>query len=170
MGFAIRRARWPQDAAAITKLDSSFESDRVLHVTRGGLGFVLREEPVAPPYHRAEEPVDVDELLTFDGVFVAERAERIIGYAALRCDAWNRRGVLGLLYVDRQHRGSGVGAALVDAVSSVASQAGMNRLWAETQDVNVPAVRFYLAAGFSLCGLDTSLYDPDTRAGRECAL
>jgi GNAT superfamily N-acetyltransferase len=170
MGFAIRRARWPDDAPALAALDRSFESDRVLRVTRGGLGFVLREETVSPPYHRTEAALDVDELLTFPVVFVAERTSDVIGYGALRCDEWNRRGVVAGLYVDREHRGAGVGRALIDAIEDAARRAEMNRLWAETQDVNVPAVRFYIAVGFSLCGLDTTLYDPETPAGEETAL
>lgn len=33
-------------------------------------------------------------------------------------------------------------------------------LWLETQNVNYPAVQFYLRLGFELCGLDQTLYAP----------
>ena len=36
---------------------------------------------------------------------------------------------------------------------------------AETQNVNHSAVQFYLAAGFRLCGLDDSFYDPVEHPG-----
>ncbi|QTR01699.1 GNAT family N-acetyltransferase, partial [Saccharothrix algeriensis] len=35
---------------------------------------------------------------------------------------------------------------------------GARTAWLETSNVNVPAVRAYLRMGFTLCGLDTTLY------------
>ena len=64
------------------------------------------------------------------------------------------------LYVDRRQRGRGVGRALLDEVVARARDAGMRALWLETQNVNVPAIRFYRRLGFRLAGLDDSLYDP----------
>ena len=38
-------------------------------------------------------------------------------------------------------------------------------LWLETQDVNGPAIGFYLRQGFTLCGFDDTLYDPAVNPG-----
>jgi len=62
------------------------------------------------------------------------------------------------------------GTRLLNLVDDFARDAGARCLWLETQNVNASAVRFYLGAGFALCGLDTSLYDPDGSAGGELAL
>ena len=52
--------------------------------------------------------------------------------------------------------------ALVEALAGHARQATAARcLWLETQNVNYPAVQFYLKMGFRLCGLDETLYQPD---------
>ena len=35
---------------------------------------------------------------------------------------------------------------------------GARTLWLEVTNVNAPAIRAYLRMGFTVCGLDTSLY------------
>jgi ribosomal protein S18 acetylase RimI-like enzyme len=40
----------------------------------------------------------------------------------------------------------------------------------ETQATNVPAIRFYMALGFAVVGLDLSLYGNDDAARGEVAL
>jgi len=52
------------------------------------------------------------------------------------------------------------GRALLDALATHARAAKARCLFAETQNVNYPAVQFYLATGFYLAGLDESFYDP----------
>jgi ribosomal protein S18 acetylase RimI-like enzyme len=47
---------------------------------------------------------------------------------------------------------------------------GARCLWLETQNINYPAVRFYLHLGFQWCGLDRSLYEPGDPAASETAL
>lgn len=69
------------------------------------------------------------------------------------------------LYVSAPVRGRGLGAALLDALVQRARSAGARCLWVETQNVNYPAVQFYVANGFSLCGLDQSFYDPIEHPG-----
>jgi GNAT superfamily N-acetyltransferase len=101
---------------------------------------------------------------------VAETGNQVVGLVGLRCEQWNRRGVVVDMYVDRRSRGQGAGHALMAALLDATRRSGMNRLWLETQNVNVPAIRFYLREGFELCGLDRSFYDPETRAGAEVAL
>ena len=167
--MSVRAVRWPEDEPHLASIDRSFESDEVARVTYDGR-FVLAYVRATPVYSRTEEPIDLDGLRASDDVFVAESDGHVVGYIVLRCERWNRRGVITDLYVDRAYRGRGIGRALIDVIDSAARGAGMNRMWVETQDVNAPALRFYLAAGFVLGGLDTTLYDPATPAGREIAL
>ena len=80
--------------------------------------------------------------------------------ATIAYEVWNRRAVLSHIYVDRASRGRGAGTALLHEMRHAAASLGARCLWAETQDVNAPAVRFYRARGFTWCGLDATLYDP----------
>jgi GNAT superfamily N-acetyltransferase len=52
----------------------------------------------------------------------------------------------------------GVGRRLVEACRTWADSQGASWLKAETQNVNVPACRFYAALGAHLSGIDTTLY------------
>lgn len=55
-------------------------------------------------------------------------------------------------------RGQGVGKALMSAVEAWASAQGARWLEVETQDINVPACRFYERSGFELRSVDPNAY------------
>jgi len=168
----MRPARWPQDIPALSALDTSFVTDMVYRVAQDGLSFRLLEENATPPLQKQYPfaPADPEERANWDHAVVAEVEERLVGFAAAQYVAWNRRAVIWHLYVAPDYRGRGVGTRLLDSLDTFARDAGARCLWLETQNVNASAVRFYLGAGFALCGLDTSLYDPDGAAGGEVAL
>ena len=170
--FVIRAARWPQDMPALSALDTSFFTDTVYRVAQDGLSFRLLEEAATPPLYKSYpfDPSDPEERANWDHAVVAESEGRLVGFAAAEYMAWNRRAVIWHLYVAPDSRGQGVGTRLLDSVDDFARDMGARCLWLETQNVNAPAVRFYLRSGFTLCGLDTSLYDPDGAAGAEVAL
>ena len=165
--FVIRPARWPQDLPALSASDTSFFTDTVYRVTQDGLSFRLLEEAATPPLYKSYpfDPSDPEERANWDHAVVAESEGRLVGFAAAEYMAWNRRAVIWHLYVAPDYRGRGVGTRLLNSVDDFARKARARCLWLETQNVNVPAVRFYLRSGFMLCGLDTSLYDPDGVAG-----
>ena len=158
----VRPARWPDDADGVKAIDSSFTTDRVYRVVRDGLGFATAELTVDPPVTKRYPPPDVD---PGEGAFVAELVGEIVGYAQVEPPAWNGRAAVSHLYVSAPHRGRGIGTALLDALAAHARAAGARTLWIETQNANYPAVQFYLAQGFRLCGLDESFYDPAEHPG-----
>jgi ribosomal protein S18 acetylase RimI-like enzyme len=152
----VRVARSPEDEAQIAKVDTSFSTDRIYRVNTDGLGFHLREEPVAPPLAKTYA---VPPLRPSDRLFVAEDDSHVVGFAEVELASWNRRATITHLYVSPLHRGRGMGGALVEALAERARADGARCLWLETQNVNYPAVQFYRRLGFHLCGLDESLYD-----------
>lgn len=168
----IRAARWPQDLAAMRALDNSFTADAVYQVESSEQGFRLIEKRLETPL-RKSYPLEDDEandLPSMDFVAVAELDGRFAGFCAVQISNWNRRAVLWTLYVDAPLRGQGIGQALLARAVDYARSAGAWCLWLETQNTNLPAVRFYRAAGFALCGLDTALYDPAGAGAGEIAL
>jgi ribosomal protein S18 acetylase RimI-like enzyme len=74
------------------------------------------------------------------------------------------------LYIAPEHRGHGVGRALIDAAVTEVQKRNARCLWLETQNINYAAIQFYKRVGFQWCGLDTSLYDPQRVATEEIAL
>lgn len=168
--IAIREARLPDDAAAIEAIDTSFATDAVFDVEAGGDGFSLRERRLSAPLAKRFplEDVQADDRPWSHG-FLAEDGGVCVGFAACGFDPWNRRLVLWHLYVDPAARGRGVARALVERVAELGGELGARRLWLETSNLNVPGVAAYRALGFSLTGIDTTLYDA-TPAEGEVAL
>jgi len=166
----IRPALWPQDVPALAALNTSFVTNTVYRLAQDGFSFRLVEEAVAPPLHKRYAFAPVEERANWDHAAVAEDNGRLVGFGAAQYAAWNRRAILWHLYVAPEYRGQGVGTRLLFSVEAFAREMGARCVWLETQTVNFPAIQFYLRAGFTLCGLDMSLYDPDGPEGREWAL
>lgn len=156
--LTLRPLLWPQDRDAILALDNSFTTARVYRVVASGPSFVLDEETISPPLHKAYDLTrEVEDFPTFDYVVIAERDTQVVGVAALSHDKTDNRAILYHLYVDRAFRGQGIGRTLMDAVVARAREWQARCVWLETQDVNYDAITFYQRLGFQWCGLDLSL-------------
>jgi ribosomal protein S18 acetylase RimI-like enzyme len=168
--IAIRAARLPDDPAAIEAIDTSFSTDVVFDVEADGGGFALRERRLATPRSKRFPLDDVrgDER-PWSHSFVAEDGGVCVGFAAAGFEAWNRRLVLWHLYVQAGARGRGVGRRLLERVADLGRELGARHIWLETSNLNAPGVAAYRALGFTLTGVDTTLYDA-TPAEGEIAL
>lgn len=84
-------------------------------------------------------------------VLVAETDGQAIGYATLthELSTWTARpyGHLDCLYVDADHRGAGLGHALVRIVLEHAREQGLVEAQWQTPSWNAPAITFYEALG-----------------------
>jgi GNAT superfamily N-acetyltransferase len=139
----------------------------------GGLGGVrLAEEPVDPPYVKDYDAIPGEGPAGWLGaggpsvVVRATDAGRLVGEAAVAREvghvrpAWDRPDVAVLwdIRVCPDARGRGVGSALFGAAARWARARGCRWLAAETQNVNVPACRFYARRGCTLGSLDAHAY------------
>jgi ribosomal protein S18 acetylase RimI-like enzyme len=157
--IVVRPAESQADLTGIDAVDVSYSTDRIYRVRRSKLAFWLEEERFELPVEKA----DLRPARTLsDGLFVACQGETVVGYGELRPELWNGRIRIESIFVSRPNRGRGVGSRLIEALAEQASHQSRARcLWLETQNVNYPAVQFYLKMGFRLCGLDETLYQPD---------
>jgi ribosomal protein S18 acetylase RimI-like enzyme len=154
----VRVAAGPDDLEAIGTVDLSYSTRLIYRVRRSDLGFWLEKESVDPPVTKTY-PRPVPELS--DRLVVASTGGQVAGYGELNFERWNGRARIEHLYVSARFRGQGVGRLLVRALAERARREPSARcLWLETQNLNYPAVRFYLRQGFELCGLDETLYQP----------
>ncbi|MFI6037910.1 GNAT family N-acetyltransferase [Streptomyces sp. NPDC051315] len=170
-GTAYRyRIAAPEDTEAIQALDGSFTTDTVFQVTVTEDGFVLREIPVEPPVTKVfpeDEPDGADED---SRTFVAHGdVSDLAGFVTVSYSGWNRRLTIEDIEVAPEHRGRGVGRALMGLAVEVARERGAGHLWLEVTNINAPAIHAYRRMGFAFCGLDTTLYD-GTASGGEQAL
>ena len=85
-----------------------------------------------------------DGLCAFDG-------DRPIGYAIFYPNFSSFRGQRGLyledIYVDQEHRGKGIGEAMLREVARTADERGFERIDFMVLDWNEPAVKFYEKLG-----------------------
>jgi ribosomal protein S18 acetylase RimI-like enzyme len=159
----VRPAEWSRDASGIQAIDTSFTTDRVYRFgrERSGFGFALPLLTCAP----LTKSYLLPEADPGSGAFVAEVDGGIVGFAHVETPTWNGRAGVSALYVSPLHRRQGLGRALLGALAGQARASNARCLFVETQNVNYPAVQFYLASGFYLCGLDESFYDPVEHPG-----
>ncbi len=143
-----------------------------LVVTRAAARFVLAEEPVDPPYeydYDALEPPT--HWRTWDlsgwGFLEAHDGGATVGRAAVAfrtpglelLDGRDDFAALWDIRVHPAHRGAGIGRALFDAAARWVRARGASEMRIETQDINVPACRFYGRQGCRLEAATRGVYE-----------
>ena len=110
-------------------------------------------------FDQGEIPVGLiaEQLVRCQGVetaYLAEYEEAIVGFACLRLAptlfSAEPYAELTELFVEKEYRRLGIGAALMEHVEAVARQAGASELFLMTGFKNTNAHHFYHASGYSL--------------------
>ena len=164
--------------AEYARIPIAFEVRQVFDVAvqgSGRTGFVLLERDIdGAPYVKDYDAIQGEGpaqwAQRFDlskwGLFVARIDGRRVGGAAVACDTpglnvLEGRTDLAVLWDIRVApgvRGQGVGFALFRAVEAWATLRGCRQLKVETQNINVPACRFYARQGCVLEGVHRGAY------------
>jgi ribosomal protein S18 acetylase RimI-like enzyme len=168
----------------------AFEVTSVLQIDliNDGLGGIkLREEKVERPYIKDYDACEDSERpkrwpKRFDvsnwGFFIASDENQHVGGAVV---AFNTSGVhmlagrkdLSVLWDIRVHpdfRRSGIGTELFNHAASWSKKRGCRQLKIETQNVNVPACRFYAKQGCRLGEINRYAYAGHPKVGHEVML
>ncbi|MFB8051646.1 GNAT family N-acetyltransferase [Streptomyces rubiginosohelvolus] len=169
--YEIRTAT-PEDAGLVEALDGSFTTATVFHVETAEDGFTLRETAVDPPLTKVfpddedDSTDEGDQELRGDPTFLAVAPDgSLAGFVSVAYARWNRRLTIEDIEVAPDHRGRGVGRALMSRAGEFARERGAGHIWLEVTNINAPAIHAYRRMGFALCGLDTSLYEFTASAG-----
>jgi GNAT superfamily N-acetyltransferase len=176
----IRLSEEPMTALAEhARISIAFQVDRVLDLALedGGLsGFVLSERALDAPYVKdydaiaGEGPTRWAKRFNLSkwGLIAAFSGGQRIGGAVIAFDTTdvhmlegrNDLAVLWDIRVTPNLRGQGVGSALFQASEDWAAAKGCRQLKVETQNINVPACRFYARRGCVLGAINRFAY-PD---------
>lgn len=146
------------DVPALAALDTTYAAgERVLAITYAGappeLDVSMRWQP-----GESREAVyggygnTAGALTKTDLFLVAEDAGELIALLMVIVPPWTDAGEITDLVVDRRHRRSGAGRALVDAAAAWARGRPLRGLWVEPRAENADAIEFYLTLGFRLSG------------------
>ena len=170
------------DALALHKLEYSFETDRIytLHVhgklaqnddilltlDKPALAFELWETPVDPPLYKSfreyeHKLEEVETRLTnVEGGYIALAGGKIAGVVLLNVEQWRSVARIEDIIVGRQFRRYGIGSLLLNCASDWARNRGCWAIVLETQNVNYPAIQFYLRNGFEAWSVHQHFYPP----------
>jgi GNAT superfamily N-acetyltransferase len=163
------------DLEDYARIRMSFEVRQVLDVAvlENGLGgFSLSERKLEAPYLKDYDEIEnpLQWQFSFDmsnwGFFVARSEGSRVGGAVVAFDTpgmamLEDRKDLAVLWdirVAAEARGKGVGALLFSAAEEWAGERACQRLKVETQNINVPACRFYAKQGCVLGAIHRFAY------------
>ena len=147
--------------------DASFtvDSKLILHVKNSILNYsVVDVEPYRKQYIFEEQDYSGWIANPDQTVYFAYADGQLAGQIVLK-KHWNAYAWINDFAVDVEFRRQGIGRALMQQAVDWAKKKRLPGIMLETQNVNVPACRFYERFGFTLRGFDTYLYkglNPDT--------
>jgi len=170
------------DACALHELDYSFETDRIYTLRVGGMlaqcsdsphvlnkpaiAFELWETPIEPPlyksyleYEHTLEEVEA-RVNSVDGGYVALADGQMAGVVLLKVEEWRSITRIEDIIVGRQFRRYGIGSLLLNCASDWARKRGCWAIVLETQNVNYPAIQFYLRNGLEVWSINQHFYPP----------
>jgi GNAT superfamily N-acetyltransferase len=176
------RSVYITDAPALHKLDYSFETDRIyaLRVTgdlapnddalqipaKPACAFELWETSVDLPLYKSfreyEHKLEEVEarLSCVDGGYVALADGEVAGAILLNLEEWRSVTKIEDIIVGRQFRRYGIGSLLLNCASDWARNRGCRAIVLETQNVNYPAIQFYLRNGLEVWSIYQHFYPP----------
>lgn len=172
-----------EDARALHELDYSFETDRIYTLrVRGRLApatdsdphsqanpaltFELFETPVDPPLYKSYREfertlADVEARLRgVEGGYVALANGQVAGVILLNVEEWRSVARIEHIIVGRQFRRYGIGSLLLSCASDWARNHHCWAILLETQNVNYPAIQFYLRNGLEVWSISQQYYPP----------
>lgn len=100
----------------------------------------------------------IEDWLEKPKLFGAIEKGEIIGYLELSHEQWNNRMRISNICVDEEHRGKGIGKALMQVAYDTSVEEKARMVILETQSCNYNAVRFYRYCGYSIIGFDLFAY------------
>lgn len=173
MKIAIRREA-PNDLQGYAQVPMilTVRSRYRAELVDGGLGgWTLNEEPVYPPWEKDYDAVEHPSRWLKLGisnwtVFAAYDEQQRVGGAIV---VWDTPGIymleartdLAVLWdirIRSEYRRLRIGSQLFDRCAEWVRRKGCSRLKIETQDINVPACRFYASRGCELRGIHHGMY------------
>jgi ribosomal protein S18 acetylase RimI-like enzyme len=156
------------DDANLALLDAGYTTREVFAVSTvqmpDHVQFDLRLTTLDQPFVKQYPPPDAATreryaALAREGhVFGAFVGVVCVGIAITEPYAWNQSLWVHEFHIAPAQQRHGVGRLLMERVIAAAQAQHLRCVVCETQNTNIPAIRFYRALGFTLDGLDLSLY------------
>ena len=168
------------DAQLLERLITGYVATEVYQVVRDEtpdvICFELRLATRAQPFIKHTMPLDTPTIQRYRDLSLAGHAfgsftgATCVGIALCEPQQWNSSLYVHAFYIAPDFHRQGIGRALMAALEAHARDLGMRCIVYETQTTNVAAIRFYRALGFTIDGIDVSLYSNDDIERGEVAI
>ncbi len=173
------------DAPALHELDYNFETDRIYTLrvqnqlmlddehtdnSRPVFALELVETQVDPPIYKnlregQETLAAVEEKLrNVEGGYVALADGKVAGAILLHVEEWRSVTLIQDIIVGHQYRRYGVGSLLLSCAADWARKRNCWAIILETQNINYPAIQFYLRNGLEVWSINQNFYPPGPSA------
>lgn len=160
----------PFDLTRFIALAGGYTTTEIYRVSHedgeAGAAIALTLTPPAAP-RRYAFPYSAEELATYAALAEGEFAlgaydgQAWVGVALGERRDWNRSLWVHEFHVWPDYQRQGIGRLMMDELARRAAAAGLRALSLETQNTNVPAIRFYRAVGLAIEGIDVGFYTND---------
>lgn len=123
--------------------------------------FELQLVPLQAPYIKhfeLEEDTYYEDILKAGLSLGAYDGDQMVGLALADVQNWNQAFWVHEFHVLEPYRGQGIGAHLMAELIKMTRSTHTRTMVCETQNTNVPAIRFYRRMGFRIEAVDISLY------------
>jgi streptothricin acetyltransferase len=128
------------------------------------------------PYVKVYDHLDADTLEHYGKVaqqgwtYGAFDGETLVGIALTEHHVWNSTLWVWDFHVAEARRGNRIGQRLMEQLATRCRAEGIRAIICETQNTNVPAIRFYRKVGFTLEGVDLIYYTNEDYPDGEIAV
>jgi len=120
------------------------------------------EEPYLKHWEIKSEDIDTfNEIIKAAHSFGVYEDNRLIGMVICDERTWNNSLHIESILVSEKYRQKGIGKLLIEKVIAHAQHKDFRLIELETQNTNVPAIKFYQKQGFKITGLNMKLYNEE---------
>lgn len=146
-----------------------YESDQIYNLTLNSdensflfkLALENLKEKYVKDYETTSEDIDEYNNIVLEGNSLGAYNNELVGVAICEEHKWNNSLYLSNLIVSQKDRQKGIGKLLIQNIIEHAKNRNFRLIELETQNTNVPAIKFYQKQGFKITGLKTNLYNKD---------
>lgn len=103
--------------------------------------------------------IDIYNDLMIDGYSFGAYTNELVGFAICEVHDWNNSLYISNFIVSQKERQKGIGKQLMEKIIENAKNKKIRLIELETQNTNVPAIKFYQKQGFKITGIKSNLYD-----------
>jgi len=155
------------DSITLRELMSGYTSPAIYQVTKSedeehtviSMELENLETSYVKQWNYTNDELDQYRKLLKEGLSIgAYDGDELVGIAIVEKKTWNRTLWVWEFHVHHNHHNKGIGRQMMEQLVVIGRKVGCRVIVCETQNTNVPAIRFYRKVGFEVGAIDLSYY------------